>query len=158
LLLAELSASTFKSAYRAQLTDKELDDYAASTFSLDSIDAELNDPACKFLLAYEGDTVVGYALLRTGIPPNGVNGGKPVELARIYLTEDVIGRGYGTALMEACLKTAHQDGYETIWLGVWEKNERAIRFYEKYGFSTVGSIAFEFGREVQTDLVMVRSI
>jgi diamine N-acetyltransferase len=158
LLLTELSARTFQSAYRAQLTDKELEDYVASTFSLDMIQGELNDPACKFLLAYEGDTAIGYAMLRTGDPPDSVMESKPVELARIYLTENVIGRGYGTALMDACLKTALQDGYETIWLGVWEKNDRAIRFYEKWDFKMVGSIEFEFGDEVQTDLVMVRSI
>ena len=157
-LLAELSARTFKSAYRSQLTEKELDDYAASTFSLDRIQAELNDPACKFLIAYEGDTAIGYALLRTDEPPDNVTGPKPVELARIYLTEGVIGKGYGTTLMEACLQAAKEDGHETIWLGVWEKNGRAIRFYEKWGFTTVGSIDFEFGDEVQTDLVMVRVI
>jgi diamine N-acetyltransferase len=157
-LLAELSALTFKSAYRSQLTDKELDYYVASTFSLDMIQGELNDPACKFLLAYEGDSAVGYAMLRTGDPPDSVTESKPVELARIYLTEDVIGKGYGTTLMEACLQAAKEDGHETIWLGVWEKNERAIRFYEKWDFKMVGSIEFEFGDEVQTDLVMVRSI
>lgn len=158
VLLADLSARTFKSAYKAQLTDKELDDYTASTFSLGRIQAELNDPACTFLLAYEGDTAIGYALVRAGDPPEGVAGPKPVELARIYLTEEVIGKGYGTTLMEACLKTAQQNGHEMIWLGVWEKNERAIRVYEKWGFTTVGSIGFEFGDEVQTDLVMVRVI
>jgi GNAT superfamily N-acetyltransferase len=157
-LLADLSARTFKSAYKSQLTDKELDDYVASTFSLDRIQAELHDPACKFLLAHDGDTAVGYAMLGTGDPPEGVTGPKPVELARIYLTQDVIGKGYGTMLMEVCLQAARDSGHETIWLGVWEKNDRAIRFYEKWGFSTVGSIAFEFGREVQTDLVMMRSI
>lgn len=158
VLLADLSARTFKSAYKAQLTDKELNDYTASTFSLDRIQAELIDPACKFLLAYEGDTTIGYAMLRTDDPPNSVMGPKPVELARIYLTEGVIGKGNGTMLMEACLQTAKEDGHETIWLGVWEKNGRAIRFYEKWGFTTVGSIDFEFGDEVQADLVMVRVI
>jgi diamine N-acetyltransferase len=158
VLLAELSARTFKSAYRAQLTDRELSDYTASTFSLDRIQTELNDPACKFLLAYEGDTAIGYAMLRKDDPPDSVTGPKPVELARIYLTENVIGKGYGTTLMETCLKTAQKDGHEIIWLGVWEKNERAIRFYEKWGFTTVGSIEFKFGDEIQTDLVMVCSI
>jgi diamine N-acetyltransferase len=157
-LLEDLSVRTFKSAYKPQLADEELSDYAALTFSLENIQRELNDPACKFLLAYEGDTTVGYAMLRTGDPPADISGPNPVELARIYLTEDVIGKGCGTTLMDACLQVAKDSGHETMWLGVWEKNNRAIRFYEKWGFTTVGSIEFEFGDEVQTDLVMVRSI
>lgn len=85
-------------------------------------------------------------------------GPKPVELARIYLEDKVIGRGYGAALMQACLEAAREGGYETVWLGVWAENDRAIRFYEQWGFSLVGSHAFAFGGEVQTDLVLARSL
>jgi diamine N-acetyltransferase len=156
--LADLSARTFKSAYRSKLSERELDDYVAATFSLGRLQDELNDPACRFLIAHEGGMPVGYALLRSGDPPAGVTGPEPMELARIYLIEEVIGKGYGTALMEACLKAARENGHMTIWLGVWDANNRAIRFYEKWGFTVVGSLAFEFGDELQTDLVMSRQI
>lgn len=156
--LADLSARTFKSAYRSKLSERELDDYVAATFSLSRLQDELNDPACRFLIAHEGGMPVGYALLRDSDPPAGVTGPEPMELARIYLIEAVIGKGYGTALMEACLKAARENGHMTIWLGVWDANDRAIRFYEKWGFTVVGSLAFEFGDELQTDLVMSRPI
>jgi ribosomal protein S18 acetylase RimI-like enzyme len=60
--------------------------------------------------------------------------------------------------MTVCTERAIQAGYDVLWLGVWERNERAIRFYEKKGFVQVGSLPFVFGNELHTDLVMVRSI
>ncbi len=156
--LAGLSARTFKSAYETKLPSDDLDSFVASTFSPERIREEMNDPTCKFLLAYEDGKAIGYAMLREINPPAGVTGPRPVELARIYLEDRVIGRGYGAALMKACLETAKEGGYETVWLGVWEENDRAIHFYEQWGFSMVGSHAFEFGGEIQTDLVMARSM
>lgn len=157
-IIADLATRTFKSAYESMLSGEALETFITSTFSQGSIRAELSDPTNKFLLAFEGSKALGYGMLREGHWPAGVTRSKPVELARIYLVEEVIGGGYGTALMKACLDTAEASGYETIWLGVWEENKRAIRFYEKWGFTRVGSHPFEFGDEVHTDLVMARSI
>ena len=60
--------------------------------------------------------------------------------------------------MGACLAEAEHRGYQAIWLGVWERNDRAISFYEKWGFATVGTKEFVLGSDAQTDLVMERSI
>lgn len=157
-LLADLAARTFKSAYRDLLPENALDDFIASTFSPGSIRNELNDLANKFLLAYVKGSIVGYAMLRLADPPVDVLATKPVELARIYLDETVIGRGYGSALMRSCLELAQEAGHGTMWFGVWERNERAVRFYEKWGFVNVGSQEFKFGDEIHTDRVMVRDI
>jgi len=156
-LLADLSARTFKSAYRDMLPADALDDFIAATFSPGSIREEMKNPTNKFLLAYAETRLVGYAMLRENDPPASVSGPDPVELARIYLDDLVIGRGFGSALMGACSEAARQAGYGTVWLGVWERNERAIRFYKKWDFEIVGSQGFEFGDVMHTDLVMMRS-
>lgn len=157
-IISGLAIRTFKSAYETQLPGEALDNFIASVFSTDRIREELNHQNNTFLLAVEKSEVIGYAMLRVGPHPNPVTGSKLVELARIYLDEKVIGRGYSSVLMKACLESAKAQGYGTLWLGVWEKNERAVRFYEKWGFTKVGSHEFEFGDEVHTDLVMARSI
>jgi diamine N-acetyltransferase len=156
--IAGLSARTFVSAYKSMLSEEALGDFVASAFSQNKIREEMDIPGSQFLLAYEGEKPVGYVFLRVAGPPAGLTGSKPVELARIYLEEEVIGKGYGTRLMDACLDLASQAGHDILWLGVWERNERAIRFYEKKGFVHAGSLPFVFGDQLHTDLVMVRSI
>lgn len=157
-IIADLSARTFVSTYNSMLPEEALGDFVASAFSQNKIREEIDIPGSHFLLAYEAETPVGYAFLREAGPPIGVIGAKPVELARIYFEEQVTGKGYGSMLMTACTERAIQAGYDVLWLGVWERNERAIRFYEKKGFVQAGSLPFVFGNELHTDLAMVRSI
>jgi diamine N-acetyltransferase len=156
--IAGLSARTFISAYHGMLHEEALQEFVLSAFSLEKIREELDFSGSQFLLAYEGEKPIGYAFLRVAGPPAGLMGSEPVELARIYLEEDVTGRGYGTILMDACLDLARQAGHDILWLGVWEQNERAIRFYEKMGFVRVGTLPFMFGDDLHTDLVMIRSL
>jgi diamine N-acetyltransferase len=157
-VIADLSARTFISAYQGMLHEEALQGFVRSAFSHEKIQEEMDLPGNQFLLAYEDETPIGYAFLREAGPPMGVQGEKPVELARIYLEEDVTGKGYGSRLMEACIELAIQSGYSILWLGVWEQNERAIRFYEKMGFNQAGTLPFLFGDDLHTDRVMVLSI
>jgi ribosomal protein S18 acetylase RimI-like enzyme len=77
---------------------------------------------------------------------------------RIYIEEEIIGKGYGSALMDFCLEEAKKNGYRTIWLGVWEKNLRAIRFYRMWRFTKVGTKEFVLGSDLQNDHIMARPV
>jgi ribosomal protein S18 acetylase RimI-like enzyme len=81
-----------------------------------------------------------------------------VKLVRIYAGKARIGKGMGTALMRACLDEAASRGCDTIWLGVWERNERAQEFYRKWGFEEAGTQAFQLGAEMQTDRLMQKTV
>ncbi|MBV9496282.1 MAG: GNAT family N-acetyltransferase [Acidobacteria bacterium] len=98
---------------------------------------------------------IAFAQLRLGEAPACVEGARPVELARFYVDRGFHGRGIAQQLMEAVRNAARNLGGETLWLGVWEHNPRAIRFYEKCGFEDVGSHGFFVGSDLQTDRVMV---
>jgi len=158
MLIADFGARTFRDAFGPDNRPEDIKQYIASSFSPAKIKAELSSPASTFLLAYEDDRLIGYVKLEDGKTPDSVKGPKPLELVRIYVDPTIIGKGYGSALMKACFEEAKRAGYETIWLGVWEKNERAIKFYKKWGFREVGSQNFVLGSDVQNDLIMVRSI
>lgn len=99
-----------------------------------------------------------YAKLRTGTTDPSVTGSGPVELQRLYVDRSAIGYGVGAALMRASLDAARLAGHRTIWLGVWELNARAISFYERWQFQTVGDHKFRLGSDHQTDLIMVRPV
>ncbi|MEM0981513.1 MAG: GNAT family N-acetyltransferase, partial [Cyanobacteria bacterium P01_H01_bin.58] len=119
-------------------------------------------PNSLFLLAYKASepdkNPVGYARLISHSTEPSVTGPKPIELVRLYVDQSAVGQGYGAQLMQACLEQAADDGFETIWLGVWEKNYRAQAFYKRWGFQQVGVHDFVMGKDVQTDLILTRPV
>ena len=154
-MLAALAERTFRAAFTADNDPVEMERYIAAAFSVQQISAELDDERSTFFVCYIGDEVVGYAKLRERAAPPEVRG-NAVELERIYVEPEGIGKGFGMVLMDACLNRARELGFGTVWLGVWETNEAAITFYQRQGFVAVGKHTFQFGREAQTDTVFER--
>ena len=157
-IIADIGRRTFEETFGPDNTPENMEIYLNENFSLGRIKAELADTASIFLLAYENEDLIGYVMLYDGKKPDCVKGKRPVELVRIYVEKKFIGSGYGSGLMKACLDTAKSNGYGTVWLGVWQRNERAVAFYEKWGFTKAGTQKFVLGTDVQTDYVMVRSL
>ena len=157
-LLAELGARTFIEAYAADNTPDDMATYVASSFTPERLAEQLVDPAYGYLVAEMSGRPVGYALLRTGDVPACVDGPMPVELARFYVESAWQGLGVAQVLMAAGLVEVERMGGRTLWLGVWERNARAIRFYEKQGLISVGTQTFRLGHDIQVDHVMARPI
>jgi GNAT superfamily N-acetyltransferase len=153
-LLAELGARTFSETFAADNTPQDMSAYLAASFSLAQQTAQLADPASTFLLAEVGGRATGYAQLHAGQAADGVEGAKPVELVRLYVLAEWLGRGVGAELMRASVDEARQTGHGTIWLGVWEQNGRAQAFYRKWGFCAVGEHVFQLGADPQRDILM----
>jgi ribosomal protein S18 acetylase RimI-like enzyme len=157
-LLAELGARTFSETFAADNTPENMTAYLASSFSLGQQAAELADPHCLFEIAETDGVAMGYALLRSGNVLDDVTGNKPIELVRLYVSRESLGSGVGAALMQACIGEAKQRGYKTLWLGVWEHNNRAQTFYRRWHFHEVGTHVFQLGDDPQTDILMQRSL
>lgn len=133
--------------------------YLAEAFTVERQRAEIADEASIVLLAdTSSDTLAGYAHVAPSDVPDDVRGPEPIELKRFYVDTAWQGRGIASRLMQATIDAAVARGARTRWLGVWEHNPRAIAFYRKCGFETVGSHDFMLGRDRQTDLLMSRAI
>jgi ribosomal protein S18 acetylase RimI-like enzyme len=156
--LLELSRQTFIDTFGPHNTPENMRLYVESTFTLDEIKKELKDANSTFILTQEGNQLIGYAKLRDNKNPDELRGTHAIEIERIYSIQAYLGKNVGKALMQACLDLARSRGYSVIWLGVWEHNPRAIRFYEKYGFEKFSSHPFWLGNDLQTDLLMKRSL
>jgi ribosomal protein S18 acetylase RimI-like enzyme len=157
-MLAELGERAFSEAFAEQNDPKDMADYLAEAFGPDKQASELADENVIFLIAEVNGTATGYVQLQSSEPPDCVTDIKPLELARIYVLREWLGKGIGDSLMESALARAVADGYATIWLGVWQSNGRALRFYEKWGFKIVGTHFFQLGSDRQTDHLMERSL
>lgn len=159
-LLTDLAYTTFWDAFadHPKNAPDDLNHYMRQAFSLEQITAELEDPNSVFLIAEIEGEAAGYAKLVLDTIEPGVTADKPIELSRLYSQQKFLGQGVGQSLMDACFDRARQEGCDVMWLGVWEFNPRAQRFYERNGFRIVGSHVFQLGSDPQTDLLMQKEI
>lgn len=155
-VLAELGRDTFTLSYESVIPPPDLKNYTGNAFSVELIRAELNNPAIIYFVAAVQAKLCGYAKLEPTPLPEGIDIPKPIELARLYASLGWMGKGIGTKLMEAGLEVALQTGYKSCWLRVWEKNEQAIEFYRRSGFSKAGSEPYSVGRTSEMVLIMIR--
>lgn len=157
-MLAELGARTFLEAFGPDNRPEDLAAHLAKTYGPAIQSRELSDPATTYLIAEVSGRPAGYALVREGHAPDCVTGVRPLEVARFYVDRPWHGTGVAGALMEACDAEARRRNAGLLWLGVWEHNPRAIRFYAKSGFVDVGAHTFYVGSDAQSDRVMVREL
>lgn len=158
--LTDLSYTTFWDAFahHPKNAPDDLAHYMRQAFSLEQITNELTDPKNVFLIAEIDGKPAGYAkVIINNIEP-GISAKRPVELSRLYSHQEYIGKGVGQDLMDACFDRAKSLGHDVMWLGVWEYNPRAQRFYEKNGFRVVGKHVFQLGADAQTDLLMQKEL
>ena len=159
-LLTDLAYTTFWDAFahHPKNAPEDLNHYMRQAFSLEQITAELADDKSIFLIAEIGEEPAGYAKIIVGNIEPGVTAERPIELNRLYSHQKFLGQGVGQRLMDACFERAKEEDRDVMWLGVWEFNPRAQRFYEKNGFRVVGSHTFILGSDPQTDLLMQSNI
>lgn len=157
-ILARLSYQTFVEAFADQNTEENMAQYLSKNCTTPVLTEELKNDYSTFLIAEKDGEAVGFAQLLTIEIPEELKNKRVIEIHRLYVLKKMIGRKIGKALMEECLKRAKQNKFETIWLGVWERNAHAIAFYEKFGFEVFGSHIFEVGWDPQTDLLMKKEL
>jgi GNAT superfamily N-acetyltransferase len=157
-LLAEIGRETFFDTFAPDNTPEDIAAYLSAAFGPEQQARELADPNGRFLIAEAAGQAAGFAYVHQGPGPEGVGGQRPMEIGRIYARRAWIGQGVGARLMRACLEAAAEAGCDVIWLGVWERNPRAIAFYHKWGFAEAGAQVFWLGADKQRDLVLARRV
>ena len=156
--LCRLGAATFRETYRTISDPREVDEYADAHFTEDKVAAWLSRPHARTLLASVADTPVGYAHVRRAKVPACVDDRDAVELSRLYLLASAQGSGVGGTLIAAAIAEIAALGGETVWLGAYDRNVKALAFYTRRGFVQVGTHEFEFGGQVYADPVLTRRV
>jgi len=157
-VLVALGIQTFKETFEEVNTSENMNLYLSGSFTHDRVSEELEETGAVFFIAEAESEPVGYAKVRTSRRPDELNNTRAIEIERLYVKKSSIGKGIGKMLMENCLTHARQDGYEVVWLGVWEHNVRAIRFYTHWGFKKFGQHVFMLGNDVQTDYLFSKEL
>lgn len=157
-LLTEMGARMFAESFGAFNRPEDMQVYLEKSFNQAAIRAALLSDRVIYLLVTLSKQVIGYAKVSQNTSPIPIQGNNPIELDRIYIDLAFSRRGYGSQLLAACVDAARQMGGDMLWLGVWERNEQAIRFYKRWGFEIVGEMEFVLGADIQNDFVMAKGI
>ncbi len=156
-LISVLAITTHYEAYFELDPSHDLADYCVRFFDLETVKSELENPSWTFLIAeYEGNAI-GFAQLREGKKIECMEGKNAIEIQRIYVIEPMKGKKIGKALIEKCCEIGKEKGYETIWLGVWDENIEAQKFYEKIGMKNVGITDFSDGKNEFVNFVFAKN-
>ncbi len=156
--LSLLAERTFRGAFSVVNTTQNMDMHCRGSYSEDFQTMEIVNPDMVTLLAEHEDELVGFAQLRWNKAPDCIRGNLPGEIQRMYVASDWHGKGVAQGLMDTCIEEIKARGSDVVWLGVWERNARAIAFYKKFGFVERGDHVFLLGRDPQRDIVMARSV
>jgi ribosomal protein S18 acetylase RimI-like enzyme len=157
-LIADISHQTFYESFAAYNRKEDMDKFLNQQFTKGKLIMEVGARENTFLLAYHGNDIAGYVKIRDERVPLSLGNVSALEVARIYAVSNQIGKGVGSLLMQACIDIAGQRNKEWLWLGVWEKNQRAIDFYTKWGFEKFDETDFLLGDDMQRDWLMKKRI
>lgn len=161
-LIADLSRQTFIDTFAADNDPEDMRIFLEAQFTRGRLALEVGAAGNTFFLAEEAGVVAGYVKVRPAPLPattdhtDAERREGALEIARLYVLQSHIGSGLGARLMQHCLDQAAAQGLGWVWLGVWEHNQRALRFYRRWGFTVCGEQEFILGRDVQRDLIMKR--
>ena len=156
--LQQLSRETFLETFARDNTRENMQRYSDEAFSLKKLAEEINRPGSAFYFAVLGGKAIGYLKINRGQAQTEFPNENGLEIERIYVLQEFHGKKAGQILFDKALETAISCKSDYIWLGVWEKNPKAIRFYKKNGFVESGTHIFKLGDDRQTDIIMKREL
>lgn len=154
--LAALAEQTFRDTFAAQNSAHNMDLHCRTHYGAAMQAAEIARDDVVTLVAEAAGTLVAYAQLRLSAAPACVPGARPGEIQRFYVDRPWHGQGIAHTFMSACLQALAERACDTVWLGVWEHNPRAIAFYRRHGFVEVGEHCFALGDDLQRDILLAR--
>jgi diamine N-acetyltransferase len=149
-----ISRLTFRETFSVYNTKENIAKYLEEEFSIEKLITELNDKNAEFYFALLGNDVIGYLKINFGQSQTELKDQKGVEIERIYVLQEYLGKKVGQLLYEKAVQIAKQKNAEYVWLGVWEENQRAINFYKKNSFVAFDKHIFKLGNDEQTDIMM----
>jgi diamine N-acetyltransferase len=158
MLLQDIAQVTFGETFAQNNTAANLRQYIEEKFNVDRLKTELGDPDSYFFLALDFSSPVGYIKLNTGTAQTEPQPATFMEIERIYVLNAYQGKKIGQLLFSKAVEFATRQGRDYLWLGVWEKNLKAIQFYEKNGFVPFDQHIFKLGNDEQTDVMMKKQI
>ena len=149
-----ISKQTFFETFANENSESDMRNYLDENLSLDTLKKELFNTKSEFYVLSFNEKIIGYLKLNFGEAQTELKNNTSLEIERIYVLKEFHGQNMGQLLYNNVLEIATKHSIKEIWLGVWEKNKRAISFYKKNGFIEFDTHIFKLGNDEQIDIMM----
>ncbi|KAF4326255.1 hypothetical protein G195_000061 [Phytophthora kernoviae 00238/432] len=156
--LQEISIETFNDTFKDQNSPDNMRAYLARAFNAKQLEAELSNSCSDIFFVYYNDELAGYLKLNRDEAQSEKMSEASLEIERIYIKKKFQKHGLGKYLLNQAIETALEHNKKNIWLGVWERNDNAIAFYNRMGFVQTGSHSFYMGDEEQIDFILAKTL
>jgi ribosomal protein S18 acetylase RimI-like enzyme len=158
LILQEIGYETFNETFKHLNSPENMKAYLEKAFNLQQLEKELSTISSSFFFLYFNEEIAGYLKVNVNEAQSENMGDESFEIERIYIRKKYKRQGLGKFLINKGIEIAKEQNKKQVWLGVWEENEGAIKFYKKMGFVENGTHSFFMGDEEQTDIIMVKTL
>ena len=156
--LQKISKDTFVEAFSNQNTEENMRKYLEENLSIQQLTNELLNSESSFYFARMDEKIIGYLKVNFGKAQTDFKEDDSIEIERVYVLSEFHGKDVGKKLLDKAIEISREKNAKSVWLGVWEKNYKAIRFYQKNGFLEFGKHPFILGDDIQTDILMRRQL
>jgi ribosomal protein S18 acetylase RimI-like enzyme len=156
--LVQIGRQTFEETFSNTNSPDNMAKYLEEGFSVDKLTEEVRNIDSQFYFARLNEQEIGYLKINTGYSQTEALNNEALEIERIYVLAAYHGHKVGQVLYNKSMQVAEERKAPFVWLGVWEKNPRAIRFYEKNGFVAFDKHVFKLGEDEQTDIMMKKNL
>ena len=152
--LRRIAIETQVDTFGAVNAKENMDEFLEVNYNLPQLQKEWNEPGSIYTMAWEGDVLAGFVRLRSSHEADAFLGTNSIELQRLYVSKAFQGKKIGAMLMQYAIDYASKNGFEWLWLGVWEHNIKAQHFYARWGFTRFSEHVFYMGKDAQTDWLL----
>ena len=152
--LQKISKETFVEAFSNQNSEVNMRKYLEENLSIQQLTNELLNSESSFYFARMDEKIIGYLKVNFGKAQTDFKEDDSIEIERVYVLSEFHGKDVGKKLLDKAIEISREKNAKSVWLGVWEKNYKAIRFYQKNGFVEFGKHPFILGDDIQTDILM----
>lgn len=157
-MLRDLAEETFVEAFGPVNTPEDMRQYVSKTFAIEQVRASIQQEGASYFMAWHDGEAIAYLKLNEGAAQTEQSLENALEIERIYVKKSYQSKGIGQQLLDFAMEQATQANKSWIWLGVWDQNKAAIRFYERHGFATFDQHEFYLGSDLQNDLLMKKQL
>ena len=149
-----IGEKTFYETFCNENTKEDMENYLKENFSYEQVEKEIKNNNSKIYIVEHNKEVVAYMKINFDKVQAEKGYNNTLEIQRIYVLQEYKSNNIGKRLIEKAIEIARSKHLSYIWLGVWENNINAIKFYEKQGFKKFDTHVFKLGEDEQTDNLM----
>lgn len=142
-VLSTISTQTFMESHGHRAPEETIREYVSAKFSEAAISQELQQQDTLYHLIFVYGKAAGYSKIVLNSHHHNIPIMNVTRLERLYILEEFYNLNIGKELFRFNLALSRNHHQHGMWLFVWEKNQRGIRFYEKNNFKIVGSYNFK---------------